>query len=69
MLIIIFPPLAKNLLTTTQEVASLFTATLSIGIAMAFWTTPMRVRMMPARRRPIQQRTAVRHRRIMTAMG
>jgi MFS family permease len=33
-LIIIFPPLAKNLLTTTPEVASLFTATLSIGIAI-----------------------------------
>ena len=33
-LIIIFPPLVKNLLTTTQEVASLFTATLSIGIAI-----------------------------------
>uniref|UniRef100_UPI0025E091BA MFS transporter n=1 Tax=Sphingomonas sp. TaxID=28214 RepID=UPI0025E091BA len=33
-LIIIFPPLVKNLLTTTQEVASLFTATLSVGIAI-----------------------------------
>ena len=33
-LIIIFPPLVKNVLTTTQEVASLFTATLSIGIAI-----------------------------------
>jgi len=33
-LIIIFPPLVKNLLTTTPEVASLFTATLSIGIAI-----------------------------------
>ena len=33
-LIIIFPPLVKNLLTTTQEVASLFTATLSISIAI-----------------------------------
>lgn len=33
-LIIIFPPLVKNILTTTQEVASLFTATLSIGIAI-----------------------------------
>ena len=33
-LIIIFPPLVKNVLTTTQEVASLFTATLSIGIAV-----------------------------------
>ncbi len=33
-LIIIFPPLVKNLLTATQNVASLFTATLSIGIAI-----------------------------------
>ena len=33
-LIIIFPPLVKNVLTTTQEVASLFTTTLSIGIAI-----------------------------------
>ncbi len=33
-LIIIFPPLCKNLLTATQNVASLFTATLSIGIAI-----------------------------------
>ena len=33
-LIIIFPPLVKNVLTTTQEVASLFTATLSVGIAI-----------------------------------
>ncbi|WP_375381225.1 MFS transporter [uncultured Sphingomonas sp.] len=33
-LIIIFPPLVKNVLTTTQEVASLFFATLSIGIAI-----------------------------------
>jgi MFS family permease len=33
-LIIIFPPLCKNLLTATQNVASLFTATLSIGIAV-----------------------------------
>ncbi len=33
-LIIIFPPLVKNVLTTTKEVAGLFTATLSIGIAV-----------------------------------
>ena len=33
-LIIIFPPLVKNVLTTTKEVAGLFTATLSIGIAI-----------------------------------
>ena len=33
-LIIIFPPLVKNVLTTTQQVAALFTATLSIGIAI-----------------------------------
>ena len=33
-LIIIFPPLCKNLLTATPNVASLFTATLSIGIAI-----------------------------------
>ncbi|WP_374944827.1 MFS transporter [Sphingomonas sp.] len=33
-LIIIFPPLVKNLLTATQNVASIFTATLSIGIAI-----------------------------------
>ena len=33
-LIIIFPPLVKNLLTATPNVASLFTATLSIGIAI-----------------------------------
>ena len=33
-LIIIFPPLAKNVLTTSSEVASLFSAMLSIGIAI-----------------------------------
>ena len=33
-LIIIFPPLVKNVLTTTKEVSGLFTATLSIGIAI-----------------------------------
>lgn len=33
-LIIIFPPLVKNVLTTGQQVASIFTATLSIGIAI-----------------------------------
>lgn len=33
-LIIIFPPLVKNVLTTSQQVASMFTATLSIGIAI-----------------------------------
>ncbi len=33
-LIIIFPPLVKNVLTTTKEVSGLFTATLSIGIAV-----------------------------------
>lgn len=33
-LIIIFPPLVKNVLTASQEVASLFTAILSIGIAL-----------------------------------
>lgn len=33
-LIIVFPPLAKNVLTTSKEVASLFSAMLSIGIAV-----------------------------------
>jgi hypothetical protein len=33
-LIIIFPPLVKNVLTTSQQVASIFTGTLSIGIAI-----------------------------------